>query len=981
MAFYYNVGTVTVANGSDQVTGTLTGFLGTIHEGDMLLLNNNIAMVKSVESNTVFTLVQPWPYTGATNSTYIIALFSPRHTWEPDAWTRMRIALESAKRITTSTADAPISGAVLNDIWFKTNGTSTLSFQQRNANSWSSPISLIGGGNVIGPATSANNSIVVFNGTDGTLIKDSGLTAQSFDAAGASEDAITAHLAASDPHPKYKCGYAVLAFQTGYDNTGATDQTAAINAAHASLPAGGGHIILGPGRLRVDGTIALTKPVTFEGSGYPGTTLVVTSPSSTPIAVSGGAAGSTLQMFQIETRSATVTISQASPAVVTQTAHGFAAGQPVVFTTAGTLPAPLIASKTYYVIATGLTTNTFQVSTTVGGAAVATTVAGSGTHTCWMRHTGGSFIDVGTVRVTVRDCYLDKPYVGILWRSSSTLCDIRDVEIRNVTPHESAWGSCGVRVDSGAYIPSAAYMIGLIVGTDYEAQKCYVGVWFKRGDALIMSNTELMANKIALLIECGDSASATSTKIDTCFFDSSEAAAMYVTTTGSGNISRIAVSNSWFTGTSAGNGITFARAVGATGMFSISVAIDNCDILLNSGSGIDVLDAAWKQIDVRNSRFGQNGVDFNVAAGVGDFDLIGNRFGDGGGVNASPIGIQIAAGASNRFSIIDNNLSGVTTTKLSNGATGPLQYIYGNPGLDFWSVPATISPAADDGGALGTTAKSWSDLFLASGGVINWNNGAYTLTQAAGNLTASGTLTVSGQIIGGNGISVSGNIVQSANNWYTAFFGSTAYNLGAGILLYGGSHASTPDKIGIYNNGFQERLLIEQNGAVKLPGIATTASAANVFLDSGTSNNLLRSTSSLVYKDNIEPIAPEIAARILELEPIWYRSKAAADNPEWSWYGLTAEQVAAIDPRLVHWGYHDDDYEEYDAPLEVEEQEVVDNKVIIIRKTVTSKQRRIKAGAQKKPDGVMYDRIGVLLIAWLKSERILERIKALEDRQ
>jgi hypothetical protein len=29
-------------------------------------------------------------------------------------------------------------------------------------------------------------------------------------------------------------------------------------------------------------------------------------------------------------------------------------------------------------------------------------------------------------------------------------------------------------------------------------------------------------------------------------------------------------------------------------------------------------------------------------------------------------------------------------------------------------------PASDDGGALGTAAKRWADLFLASGGVINW---------------------------------------------------------------------------------------------------------------------------------------------------------------------------------------------------------------------------------------------------------------------
>lgn len=46
-------------------------------------------------------------------------------------------------------------------------------------------------------------------------------------------------------------------------------------------------------------------------------------------------------------------------------------------------------------------------------------------------------------------------------------------------------------------------------------------------------------------------------------------------------------------------------------------------------------------------------------------------------------------------------------------------------------------PTASDGSALGTTALMWSDLFLASGGVINWNNGNATLTHSAGLLTSN----------------------------------------------------------------------------------------------------------------------------------------------------------------------------------------------------------------------------------------------------
>ena len=43
-----------------------------------------------------------------------------------------------------------------------------------------------------------------------------------------------------------------------------------------------------------------------------------------------------------------------------------------------------------------------------------------------------------------------------------------------------------------------------------------------------------------------------------------------------------------------------------------------------------------------------------------------------------------------------------------------------------------------------------------------------------------------------------------------------------------------------------------------------------------------------------------------------YRSRSPADNPDWSWYGLAAEELAEIDARLVTWGYKADDFEEYE---------------------------------------------------------------------
>ena len=49
----------------------------------------------------------------------------------------------------------------------------------------------------------------------------------------------------------------------------------------------------------------------------------------------------------------------------------------------------------------------------------------------------------------------------------------------------------------------------------------------------------------------------------------------------------------------------------------------------------------------------------------------------------------------------------------------------------------SFNPNTNDARSLGTSTISWSDLFLASGGVINFNNGNATLTHSAGLLTSN----------------------------------------------------------------------------------------------------------------------------------------------------------------------------------------------------------------------------------------------------
>jgi hypothetical protein len=69
-----------------------------------------------------------------------------------------------------------------------------------------------------------------------------------------------------------------------------------------------------------------------------------------------------------------------SPEVVNLVGHTLQINEPFFFETTGTLPTGITDNTVYYVISAGYTANSFQFSTSVGGAAVNTTGSDSGTH-------------------------------------------------------------------------------------------------------------------------------------------------------------------------------------------------------------------------------------------------------------------------------------------------------------------------------------------------------------------------------------------------------------------------------------------------------------------------------------------------------------------------------------------------------------------------------------------------------------------------
>ena len=146
-----------------------------------------------------------------------------------------------------------------------------------------------------------------------------------------------------------------------------------------------------------------------------------------------------------------------------------------------------------------------------------------------------------------------------------------------------------------------------------------------------------------------------------------------------------------------------------------------------------------------------------------------------------------------------------------------------------------------------------------------------------------------------------------------------------------------------------ERMRIDSNGRLTCEGVydATTASAANINVNS--SGLIQRSTSSIKYKTNVETIDNSYSDALLQCRPVWYRSTCTSDNLDWGWWGFIAEEVAGIDPRLVHWKTVEITYDE--------------------------KGSAVETPCDPEPEGVAYDRFVPHLLNLIKRQK--DQIEAL----
>lgn len=170
---------------------------------------------------------------------------------------------------------------------------------------------------------------------------------------------------------------------------------------------------------------------------------------------------------------------------------------------------------------------------------------------------------------------------------------------------------------------------------------------------------------------------------------------------------------------------------------------------LNSTGG----DISFSQGDATNGNARGGSADWATGNGIGSgnggyFNFVAGN----GGATGSGGSVQFYGGAGGATSGAGGGvffIAGNATAGASNG--GDVNIVAGNKSgagtsglLDLETESGKIrlngalfSPQTSDTVALGSGTLMWSDLFLASGGIINFNNGNATITHSAGLLTSN----------------------------------------------------------------------------------------------------------------------------------------------------------------------------------------------------------------------------------------------------
>jgi hypothetical protein len=215
---------------------------------------------------------------------------------------------------------------------------------------------------------------------------------------------------------------------------------------------------------------------------------------------------------------------------------------------------------------------------------------------------------------------------------------------------------------------------------------------------IFAENLDVIQQGQGLLVNPSNEQSCAFSSFVNCDFDTCQANGVTLAPTAGGSIFGFEFSSCWTSSSTVGSGFGIAGAGAVNG-----ITVNGHRAFHNAQHGFVVLNTAATNLAFNNCDASGNSASssgsfdgFFFAAGVSGFSVRDSRIGlENNQAYTQGTGIQVAAGASNNYQIIGNDVRGNVTAAISDGGTGTTKMVKDNLGFNptgSVSITVTASP-------------------------------------------------------------------------------------------------------------------------------------------------------------------------------------------------------------------------------------------------------------------------------------------------
>lgn len=190
-----------------------------------------------------------------------------------------------------------------------------------------------------------------------------------------------------------------------------------------------------------------------------------------------------------------------------------------------------------------------------------------------------------------------------------------------------------------------------------------------------------------------------------------------------------------YTDTAGAQGATAGIYEDAGGQIGIGTATPNKTLDVNGTLAAKALAATNSAGSSQQAATLKNTAD-NASLKVAQFSAA--RSGTPASIDNGYVSFTVKNSAGADFGMASLGWYAIDVTSGSEDSAMTLGVVANGVGASYWLYPTYFRPPSNDGAALGNSWVAWSDLFLASGGVINFASSDLTLTHSASTLTSNG---------------------------------------------------------------------------------------------------------------------------------------------------------------------------------------------------------------------------------------------------